>query len=100
MSLQETPSHRGRRATKFSPVNVQKIKDLLAQGFNRKEIARALDVTVGSLQVTCSRLGISLRIPKIFDCSGGGRSNARLWSADGNPLMAFTFLRGCLSRAR
>jgi hypothetical protein len=26
--------------------------------------------------------------------------NARLWSADGNPLMAFTFLRGCLLRAR
>ena len=24
--------------------------------------------------------------------------NARLWSADGNPLMAFTFLRGCLLR--
>jgi hypothetical protein len=26
--------------------------------------------------------------------------NARLWSADDNPLMAFTFLRGCLLRAR
>jgi hypothetical protein len=26
--------------------------------------------------------------------------NARLWSTDGNPLMAFTFLRGCLLRAR
>src|SRR4051812_27724578 len=75
MSLQETPSRAGRRATKFSPVNVQKIKDLVAQGFNREEIARTLDVTVGSLQVTCSRLGISLRIPKIFDCGGGsGRS--------------------------
>ena len=67
MSLQEKPSRVGRGATKFSPVNIQKIKDLLAQGFNREEIARALDVSVGSLQVTCSRLGISLRIPKMFE---------------------------------
>jgi hypothetical protein len=73
MSLQETPSRGGRRATKFSPANVQKIKDLVAQGFKREEIAEALEVTVGSLQVTCSRLGISLRIPKIFHCSGDGR---------------------------
>ena len=88
MSLQETPYHRGRRATKFSPVNVQKIKDLLAQGFNLKEIARALDVTVGSLQVTCSRLGISLRIPKIFDCSGGGRRTPVLSRPDHGKMRA------------
>jgi hypothetical protein len=51
----------GRRATKFTPEAIEKIKDLVAQGVNRDEIANLLDVTVGSLQVTCSRLGISLR---------------------------------------
>ena len=33
----------------------------MAQGVSRDEIANRLDVTVGSLQVTCSKLGISLR---------------------------------------
>jgi hypothetical protein len=33
----------------------------VAQGVSRDEIANLLDVTVGSLQVTCSKLGISLR---------------------------------------
>jgi len=84
MSLQEKPSRVGRGATKFSPVNIQKIKDLLAQGFNREEIARALDVSV----VTCSRLGISLRIPKIFDCSGGGRRTPVLRRPDHGKMRA------------
>ena len=61
MSLQEAASQVGRRATKFCPANVQKIKDFVAQGMSRQEIAEALDVPLGSLQVTCSRLGISLR---------------------------------------
>ena len=33
----------------------------MAQGASREEIASLLGVTVGSLQATCSRLGISLR---------------------------------------
>ena len=53
-------SARGRRA-KFTPQAIEKIKELVAQGASRDEIANSLDVTVGSLQVTCSRLGISLR---------------------------------------
>ena len=61
MSLQEAASQAGRRATKFCPANVQKIKDFVAQGMSRHEIAELLDVPLGSLQVTCSRLGISLR---------------------------------------
>ena len=61
MSLQEAASQVGRRATKFCPANVQKIKDWVAEGISREEIAKSLQVTVGSLQVTCSRLGISLR---------------------------------------
>jgi hypothetical protein len=34
---------------------------MVAQGLSREEIAQRLDVTVGSLQVTCSKLGVSLR---------------------------------------
>jgi hypothetical protein len=59
--LQQITPNRGRRTTKFTPANIQKIKDWVAQGTRREDIAKSLDVTVGSLQVTCSRLGISLR---------------------------------------
>jgi hypothetical protein len=55
-----SPSARGRRA-KFTPQAFKKIKVLVAQGVSREEIASLLGVTVGSLQVTCSRSGISLR---------------------------------------
>jgi hypothetical protein len=51
---------RGRRV-KFTPEALQKIKEFVAEGMSRDEIANRLGVTVGSLQVTCSRLGISLR---------------------------------------
>jgi hypothetical protein len=54
-------SARGRRAVKFTPQAIEKIKEFVAQGVSRDEIANRLGVTVGSLQVTCSRLGISLR---------------------------------------
>ena len=76
MSLQEAVSQVGRRATKFSPANVQKIKDWVAEGSSREEIAKFLDVTVGSLQVTCSRLGISLR----KNCNG---SHLRVMNGNG-----------------
>jgi hypothetical protein len=56
-----SPRSRGRRV-KFTPKVIENIKELVAQGVNRDEIANRLGVTVGSLQVTCSRLGISLRI--------------------------------------
>ena len=55
------PVAKGRRPSKFTPENIAKIKDWVAQGVSRDEIANRLDATVGSLQVTCSRLGISLR---------------------------------------
>ena len=67
MSLQEAASQVGRRATKFCPANVQKSKDQVAKGISREEIAKSLDVTISCLQVTCSRLGISLRTPKMFE---------------------------------
>ena len=53
-------SVRGRRV-KFTPQAIEKIKEFVAEGISRDEIANRLGVTVGSLQVTCSRLSISLR---------------------------------------
>jgi hypothetical protein len=49
------------RAMKFTPQAIEQIKEFIAQGKSRDEVANLLGVTVGSLQVTCSRLGISLR---------------------------------------
>ena len=70
MTLQVIAGPRGRIATKFTPANIQKIKDWVAEGISREEIARLIDVTVGSLQVTCSRLGISLRTRQYSNGSG------------------------------
>jgi hypothetical protein len=62
MTMTNTSSPaRGRRAVKFTPQAIEKIKEFVAEGISRDEIANRLGVTVGSLQVTCSRLGISLR---------------------------------------
>jgi hypothetical protein len=48
-------------ARKFTPENIARIKDWVAQGIGRNEIASRLDVSVGSLQASCSRLRIGLR---------------------------------------
>ena len=61
MTLQENATTGSRPARKFTPANIQKIKDWVEEGISREEIAKSLHVTVGSLQVTCSKLGISLR---------------------------------------
>jgi hypothetical protein len=60
---------------KFTPQAIEKIKDWVVQGVSREEIANLLDASVGSLQVTCSRLGISLRRkngspPRTLDAGG------------------------------
>jgi hypothetical protein len=52
------------RPSKFTPERVQQIKDLVARGVTCEEIASLVGVTVGTLKVTCSRLGISLRRPR------------------------------------
>jgi len=49
------------RQIKFTPERIEEIKNLVECGKSREEIAELIGVTVGSLQVTCSRLGISLR---------------------------------------
>ena len=59
-SFQRLTTYR-RRPTKFTPERIEQIRSLVQQGTGREEIARLINVTVGSLQVTCSRLGISLR---------------------------------------
>src|SRR5215469_16483623 len=49
------------RPIKLTPERIQQVKNLVERGKSRDEIAELIGVTVGSLQVTCSRLGISLR---------------------------------------
>ena len=70
-------SARGRRAVKFTPQAIEKIKEFVAEGISRDEIATRLGVTVGSLQVTCSRLGVSLRRIILTDGSGRHTANVR-----------------------
>jgi len=73
MTMTNPSPSRGRR-TKFTPQAIEKIKASVAEGISRDEIANRLGVTVGSLQVTCSRLGISLR--RIISANGSGRHTA------------------------
>ena len=72
--LREITPHQG-RPKKFTPANLQKIKDWVAEGISREEIAKSLDVTIGSLQVTCSRLGITLRRQRCLTPQAGGKSS-------------------------
>jgi hypothetical protein len=58
-----TPALTPGRQIKFTPERIQQIKNLVERGKSREEIAELIGATVGSLQVTCSRLGISLRRP-------------------------------------
>lgn len=52
------------RPMKFTPERIQQIKNLVERGMSREQIAETIGVTLGSLQVTCSRMDISLRRPK------------------------------------
>src|SRR5262245_8715579 len=68
MSYQEASqpvANAQQRHRKFTPERIQQIKDLVARGETREQIAAIIGVTVGTLQVTCSRLGISLRRPRV-----------------------------------
>jgi len=62
-----------RRPSKFTAERIQQIKDLIARGEKSEEIAALIGVTVGTLKVTCSKLGISLRRSKL---SNGSRTLA------------------------
>lgn len=48
----------------FTPERMDQIRNLVERGRDRHEIAEIIGCTVGSLQVTCSKAGISLRIPR------------------------------------
>ena len=76
------------RRTKFTPERIQQIKNLVERGQSREQIAELIGMTVGSLQVTCSRLGISLRRP-FFDTGTGllrrGRPRSDSGKATHNP---------------
>jgi hypothetical protein len=63
------PVNRG-RPKKFTPERIQQICNLVERGKSREEIAEIIGVTTGTLQVTCSKLGISLRRPT-FDMGTG-----------------------------
>ena len=65
---------RGRRF-KFTPERIEQIKNLVERGKSGGEIAELVGVTVGSLRVTCSRLGISLRQPRFKTGTGPLRRN-------------------------
>src|SRR5438034_7446961 len=58
------------RPLKFTPERIEQISNLVERGKSRDEIAETIGVTTGTLQVTCSKLGISLRRP-IFDLGTG-----------------------------
>jgi hypothetical protein len=53
------------RQSKFTPERIQQIRELIARGETCEAIAARIGVTVGTLKVTCSRLGISLRRPRV-----------------------------------
>jgi hypothetical protein len=65
VQLEAQPLNRG-RPTKFTPERIHQICNLVERGKSRDEIAEIIGVTTGTLQVTCSKLGISLRRPR-FD---------------------------------
>jgi hypothetical protein len=70
------------RHIKFTPERLQQIRNLVERGKSREEIAELIGVTVGSLQVTCSRLGISLR-RVVFDNGMGLLRRGGLHSNNG-----------------
>jgi hypothetical protein len=79
MTLTSASPSLGADGVQFTPVVIEEIKDLVAQGISRDEIASRLGVSVGYLQVTSLRLGISLR--RIILPNGSGRHTADVRNA-------------------
>lgn len=82
---------RAGRTVKFTPERMDQIQNLVEHGHNREEIAAIIGCTVGSLQVTCSRFGISLRridprrAPMTVDDDTSGNGKRRLEPSDFAP---------------
>jgi Helix-turn-helix domain of resolvase len=85
METASTTTGRG-RTVKYTPERVEQIKNLVERGTSREQIAEIIGVTVGSLQVTCSRLGISLRRQVINN--GVLRPRPQMMPARPPPLVA------------
>ena len=83
LSCSTSATPRGRHS-KFTPERIQQIKTLVGQGRSREEIAQLVGVTVGTLQVTCSRFGISLRKPR-FDTGTGYLRPSKERCSNGTP---------------
>jgi hypothetical protein len=81
----EAPSLQRGRPLKFTPERIAQISNLVERGKSRDEIAEMIGVTTGTLQVTCSKLGISLRRPT-FDMGAGLLSRQRpRYQKNGSP---------------
>ena len=78
------------RETKFTPERIRQIVNLVERGKSREEIAELVGVTVGTLQVTCSRLGVSLRRPR-FDTGTGYLRPSKERSSNGTPDLPWFF---------
>src|SRR5262245_9722447 len=84
------------RPIKFTPERIQQIKNLVERGKSREENAELIGVTVGSLQVTCSRLGISLRRPPFNTGAGSLRGmNRVLMGSPRQALVVMATVRCC-----
>jgi hypothetical protein len=68
-TIQAFSKRRG-RPTKFTPERMRQITNLVERGKSRQGIAEIIGVTTGTLQVTCSKLGISLRQPRFNTGTG------------------------------
>jgi len=69
-SSSPTSAEPRRRQTKFTPERIRQIINLVQQGKSREEIAELIGVTVGTLQVTCSKFGVSLRRSRLVTGAG------------------------------
>jgi len=69
-SSSPTSAEARRRQTKFTPERIRQITNLVQQGKSREEIAELIGVTVGTLQVTCSKFGVSLRRSRLVTGAG------------------------------
>lgn len=86
-----TPVETRGRKVKFTPEVIEQVKQWVAEGVNRVEIAKRVGSSVGSLQVTCSRLGIRLRRKTAFALSQVRRvkrsPSLATYSINGHPLL-------------
>jgi hypothetical protein len=67
---------------------MEQIKNLVERGMSREEIAETIGVTLGSLRVTCSKHGISLRRPRPPIADRIGRSGPRQPRSTAAPVRA------------